>query len=216
MNKEALTMEYLLCVLDDEGKLPTFSTEKEICFYAAQLIELIDLGWVVLEGKKLQLADKGSEPPVYLEPMFEIVKKSEGKKVADFAGNLTFNLTGKPRRKMLEACLEVMEEANLLETATKKGLLGTKEYRTVKAEEKDRVIQKIRAEFLEEGQISEETVLLGCLLDKTSLLKKYFSAYEAKMLKQRLKELRKAPENKLINEMIDSVEALIAVIAATA
>ena len=36
------------------------------------------------------------------------------------------------------------------------------------------------------------------------------------MLKQRLKELRKAPENKLINEMIDSVEALIAVIAATA
>ena len=98
----------------------------------------------------------------------------------------------------------------------KKGLLGTKEYRTVKAEEKDRVIQKIRAEFLEEGQISEETVLLGCLLDKTSLLKKYFSAYEAKMLKQRLKELRKAPENKLINEMIDSVDTLIAVIAATA
>ena len=48
MNKEALTMEYLLCVLDEEGKLPTFSTEKEICVDAAQLIELIDLGWVVL------------------------------------------------------------------------------------------------------------------------------------------------------------------------
>lgn len=216
MKRESLVIEYLLCALNDKGRLPSISTEKEVCFFAANLIELIQAGAVALKNKKLICMEQPSSTAAYLEPMLKILQQSKPKKPEDFVGDLAFSLSGKPMNAMMDACLNAMEEDGLMETKMHKGLLKETEYRVCRREETDRVIEKIRAEFLETGQISNETMILGALLNKAGLLKTYFSAYEAKVFKQRLKELSEIPENRMISEMIDYVDTLIAVIAASA
>ena len=216
MKRESLVFEYLLCALNDKGRLPAISTEKEVCFFAANLIELIQTGAVILEKKKLICTEQPLSTAAYLEPMLNTLRQSKPKKPEDFVGDLAFSLSGKPMKAMMEACLKAMEADGLMETTTHQGLLKETEYRVCRREEKDRVVQKIRAEFLETGEISDDTMILGALLNKAELLKTYFSAYEAKVFKQRLKELSETPENKMISEMIDYVDTLIAVIAASA
>lgn len=70
----------------------------------------------------------------------------------------------------------------------------------------DMIVEKLRAELLEEGNITEEVIALASLLEKSNLLKKYFSSHESKKLKARVKEIRNTSENKLVKEMIEYVD----------
>ncbi len=48
------------------------------------------------------------------------------------------------------------------------------------------IIEKIRAELLEDGEISEDVIVLTALMDKVGNLKDYFSKHEQKELKNRI------------------------------
>lgn len=88
---------------------------------------------------------------------------------------------------------------------------------------KDRVVQGIRAEVLEEGPVSIETSVLVLLLEASKQLKYYFSEYERDEMQTRIKRLQ-AEQNaewkvieqikKAIQEM-ESAAATSGVIAAT-
>lgn len=78
------------------------------------------------------------------------------------------------------------------------------------------MIQKIRAELLESGGISDETVALVSLLEKSNRIKQYFSAHESKQLKARLQEVKEAPANKMIRHMIEYIETILTVIIISA
>jgi hypothetical protein len=68
-------------------------------------------------------------------------------------------------------------------------MFPTHKYEAVK-DEQARIIERIRAELLEEGSVDEQTVALSFLLKETKMLKEYFSNYERDQLKKRLKELK--------------------------
>lgn len=78
-------------------------------------------------------------------------------------------------------------------------------------------MQSIRAELLENGALSEDVIALTALLNKSGDLQKYFSAYEKKDLKKRLKEIKEDPQNEMIQKAVDYVETLflMVVVAAT-
>lgn len=59
-----------------------------------------------------------------------------------------------------------------------KGLFKNKVSFIPNDNEVTKVIEKLRAEFLEQGDISDEVVVLGALLNRSGLIKKYFSKYE--------------------------------------
>ena len=79
------------------------------------------------------------------------------------------------------------------------------------------VIQKIRAELLEEGELSDDIIALTALLHKSGDLSRYFSNYEKKALKTRLKSIKESCENQMVAKMVEYIETLFAmvVIAAT-
>jgi hypothetical protein len=54
---------------------------------------------------------------------------------------------------------------------------------------KDRIIQRIRAELLENGPVTQQTALLTMMLEMSKLLKSYFSEYEQIELKKRVQRL---------------------------
>ena len=74
------------------------------------------------------------------------------------------------------------------------------------------VIEKIRAELLEDGDVSEDVIALTVLLDKSGQLKEYFSKYEQKELKEKLEVIRKSKAGTTAKELlwyIDSLDASI-------
>lgn len=73
----------------------------------------------------------------------------------------------------------------------------------------------IRAELLEDGQVSDEIVALVSLLEKSGQIKKYFSKYERDQLKIRLKEIQNSDANKLVKVMVDCINTLFVVVMST-
>ncbi|MNR26241.1 hypothetical protein D3C85_1434380 [compost metagenome] len=68
--------------------------------------------------------------------------------------------------------------------------MPVKKYSDV-ANTRNRIVEKIRAELLEHGNVEEHTVALVSILTNKSMLNDYFSDYEQKTLQQKLEILRK-------------------------
>ena len=60
--------------------------------------------------------------------------------------------------------------------------------------------------------MTEDIAALTAILDKTGELMRFFSAYEKKDVKKRLKEIKNNPENKEISKVINYVEELMIII----
>ncbi|EQB89793.1 hypothetical protein J2Z44_004001 [Clostridium punense] len=97
----------------------------------------------------------------------------------------------------------------VLELETKDVLLGNrKEYKDIN-NIGDCIIQKIRAELLEDGQIGESTLYLALLADGNKMLMRYFSEYEYKAIKEKMEQLYETKESekyKVIKKAIDEIE----------
>lgn len=73
----------------------------------------------------------------------------------------------------------------------------------------EHIIQKLRAELLEEGAIDENTKYLALLLDSNKMLGAYFSECEYKYVKERMEEVAKSNKTrifKLIKKEITKIE----------
>ena len=83
--------------------------------------------------------------------------------------------------------------------------------------ELDTVVQNIRAELLEEGELSEDIVALTALLEKSGDLMRYFSAYEKKSIRSRLKEIKESPQSEMIQKVAEYIDTLFMmfIVAAT-
>lgn len=69
----------------------------------------------------------------------------------------------------------------------------------------------IRSELLEDGEITEDIACLVALLERSKIMKEYFSSFEQKEIKHKLKEIVNSDSGLLIKEMIDYIENLIAI-----
>ena len=98
----------------------------------------------------------------------------------------------------------------------KRGMFGGKTAYIPEPNKLDSVIQNIRAEILEDGKLSEDIVALTALLNKSGDISKYFSAYEKKDLKNRLKEIKNNPQNEMIKKVTDYIETLLLMIIVAA
>lgn len=77
----------------------------------------------------------------------------------------------------------------------------------------DFLVQKIRAELLEDGNIDDNTLCLIILLDENKMLMSYFSEYEYKDIKEKIEKIyeRKSTDKfKIIKKAITNVETFSA------
>ena len=73
------------------------------------------------------------------------------------------------------------------------------------------VVDLIRSELLEDGEITEDIACLVALLERSKIMKEYFSSFEQKEIRHKLKEIVNSDSGLLIKEMIDYIENLIAI-----
>lgn len=74
------------------------------------------------------------------------------------------------------------------------------------------VTDMVRAELLEDGEVTEDIAALVILLERGGCLKPYFSQFEQKEMRARLKALLNSPNGKLVKNMVDYVENMIAIV----
>ena len=111
-----------------------------------------------------------------------------------------------------------MFKDNLITLEEKKGLFGIKEIIVVNEDNFNTLINDLRAEFLEKGNLTEDYILLGSLLLESKFLKNVFNKYENETLNKRLKEIKDseiASKVKIARELIMDASAFMVVIIAS-
>jgi hypothetical protein len=213
MRDLTITQEYLLCSLNAKGKLSVLNKEVTVCLLASGLIELLASNCIQMDkNNKVFVTGNLSEEQVCLKSLFEWLNKSKPMKIEKIATEYTMTFTDKRLNALVTDVGNSLADRGCV-TSKKGGIFGSKFCFVPNSDEVDKVIQKIRADLLESGTMSDETVALVSLLDKSNQLKKYFSKYESKQLKARLKEIKETPSNQLVKQMVDYVDTIIALIA---
>ena len=215
MSNLSLSQEYLMCALNDKGKIPTFSLERIIAVAVSTVVELMMDDVIVLEGKKLTVKKALPAEKRYLSPVYDFIKKKERVGFKTVVEHFSFTLSSKNIDELFDSIGNSLVLAGCVQKE-KSGMLGNKNAYIPDLKTVDNIIQNIRAEILEEGELTEDIAALTAILDKTGALMKFFSAYEKKAVKQRLKEIKNNPENKEIAKVINYVEELMVVIIVSA
>ena len=211
----SLSQEYLMCALNDKGKIPTFNLERVIAVAASAVAELMMDDIVVSDGKKLSVKKVLPAEKSYLNPVYNFIEKKEHVGFRTVVEHFSFTLSSKNIEELFNSIGESLVKAGCAQKE-KSGMLGSKNAYVPDKKAVDNIIQNIRAEILEDGELTEDIAALAALLDKTGELMRFFSAYEKKDVKKRLKEIKENPENKEIAKVINYVEELMMIIIISA
>ena len=190
MRDLSITQEYMICTVNNKGALPAANPKAGVCLVVGGLLELQLEQCISMDDKKVvTVCAELPERMFYLKPLYDVIHQ------------------GKP----MDALMESLKAADVVEPV-KAGLFGNKEGYAPKKEVITGIIEKIRAELLEDGELSEDILALTILLDKSGQLKEYFSKFEQKELKGKLNAIRKSKTGTTVKDLlwyIDSLDASI-------
>lgn len=94
------------------------------------------------------------------------------------------------------------------------GLFGSKTTYIPVKEYKDELIGVIKSSVTTDDEITPHDAALLYILKETKNLNQYFSKYESDVLKDRLEEIKKNPQNKQLAAMINYVNDMTTIMAA--
>ncbi|MBK1813738.1 GPP34 family phosphoprotein [Clostridium sp. YIM B02505] len=176
---------------------------------AAIFIELFLEDKVILnENKQVVIKDSNPTGIEYKDTMLQILSS---KKVIDFKSWMQYFYShSKIRNSIYDSIIKSIEEKKDIQSLSDTSAMGKAKKQYVDIYNTgDLIIQRIRAELLEEGAIDEKTMYLSLILDSNKLLMSYFSEYEYKAIKNKMNQLyeNKATEKfKIIKKSISDIE----------
>lgn len=215
MNSLSISQKYLLCALSSKGKIPALSFERIIAMAAAGVVDLMIDGVVETDGKKLSVKKPLLTDKSYLSPIYNYIEKKQPVNFKTVIEHFSVTFTGKNSDELIDSIGGSLVTVGCVKQE-KRGIFGNKNAYIPDEKAVVNIVQNIRAEILEDGELTEDIAALTVILDKTGALMKFFSAYEKKAVKQRLKEIKNNPENKEIAKVINYVEELMVVIIVSA
>lgn len=209
MKDLTITQEYMICALNEKGKMSEMlGVEKIVCFVASGLLEMKLEGCIAMEKKKVCVISDLPEKLAHLKPLYDYINRYESVKIEKIIEEYTYTFTDKRFYELVDSVGKSLAEINMAEEI-EKGIFGKRKYYIPTKDAVHYVIDMIRSELLEEGEITEDIVLLTILLAKGKIIKKYFSEYEQKEIKSRLKEILNSADGHMVQEMIDHIENMM-------
>ena len=208
MRDLSITQEYMICTVNNKGALPAANPKAGVCLVVGGLLELQLEQCISMDDKKVvTVCAELPERMFYLKPLYDVIHQGKPMKAQKIVETYVSSFTSKKLNMLLDALMESLKAADVVEPV-KAGLFGNKEGYAPKKEVITGIIEKIRAELLEDGELSEDILALTILLDKSGQLKEYFSKFEQKELKGKLNAIRKSKVKDLL-WYIDSLDASI-------
>lgn len=214
MKDLSISQEYLLCILNEKGKLPALDFGIEVCILAGSLFDLIFSECVKIgDDKKIYIDGELNSNLNHLKTLHTFIKESKPMKVDKLASEYIFSFNDKRKKQLINDIGNSLVDLGLA-TYEKGGFFANTDCYIPKKEYVDRIIESIRAELLELGNVSDDMIVLVSLLEKSNQIKRYFSAYEKNKLKARINEIKGTNAHKVVKEMVDYIDGLIAVFVA--
>lgn len=216
MKNLSYTQEYYLLALNENGKMPALkSIDISACLLVSAIMELKENGYIEADEKgKYTAAKLWDNTLPYLKPVYDtLLNAKKPQSAKSLAEKYVFS-----EKNMNELLQAIGSSLVVLDCATEmpeKGLIKRRTLYAPNSKDSKRVIEKIRAEFLESGSVSDEAVCLGALLDKSGLVRNYFSKAESGELKSRLKQIRESEAYATVKELVEFIDTLIAIIASS-
>ena len=202
MNNLSHTQEYYLCAVSPKGSAPTETVA--VCLIISGVAEMLRAGYLTRDEKKRLSADNAKpwdDMLPYLTPLYEkIIGEKKPQTIKDFVEKHKYGLEA-----YISAIVDSLAVVGAIGEHEIKGVFTKKVKRVVpvpKPEATAAVIEILRNEFLENGKLTEDTVILAALLDKSGLLGRYFNKTEADALKVRMKEVRSSETYAAINKIL--------------
>ena len=213
MEHLSISQSYLLCVLTEKGRLPVLGTESQLCLVAGGVLDLILDGCVTLNKKELTICGEPDGSLRHLNSLFELIQSSGKLTLDKLVSEYCFSFMGKKIAALTEAVGASLAQKGCVRQE-KGGVFDQTACFIPEPTAVDHIVQSIRAEVLENGDLSEEIAALVSLLDKSGQIKKYFSKYEKNQLKERLAQVRKEDSGQMVKTMMDYIETMLVVITA--
>jgi hypothetical protein len=182
----------------------------------ACLVELALKGKVKFEGDDtVTIVDSSPTGEKSLDRLLEIMTSEKPKKIKKWVSYF-YNHMFK-QREVYKLVVESLVEKEVLEMENTEIMfvVPTKKYVDA-ANTRHYIVEKIRAELLEEGNVEEHTLVLVLFLHVKNMLNDYFSKFERKALKQKMEQLRKENIFATITSMDKAIRNIDAAIAASA
>jgi hypothetical protein len=198
--------EFVLLALDRETNKLKSMFRMHVALYTviACIMELSINGYVTFEDDDtVRISNTAPTGEKYLDRLLEIIASEKPKKLSKWVSFFYY------RREIYKMVVESLVDKGVLEIENTEILLVVpiKKYSDV-ANIRNHIVEKIRAELLENGNVEEHTKALVLFLNIKNMLNDYFSDYEQKTLKQKLEILRKEDIYKKIKEVDKAIQSL--------
>lgn len=222
MKDLTLTQEYFICAVNDKGKLSSFNVDRLVCLLASGMLELQLSGCISIDGgKKRILSGSGKSVSVtrplpeekeFLRPLYDYLNQGKPVKMEKLLEDYHYSFSGKRLNSLIDSIGESLAEEGLAQAADAGLFEGVRRFLPTK-DAINRVVDLVRSELLEEGEVTEDIAALVILLEKSGVIREYFSRYEQKEMKERLAAITKSPEGAMVKEMLDYVNSMLDTIA---
>ena len=103
MKNLSLTQQYLLCVLNRNGKLPTFGLAKTLCLSAASVLELLMEKVLSFDGKRLTVQSPLPEEKSYLSPVYQVAERKQPVKFQSIVEYFSLTFTDKHMHELIDS-----------------------------------------------------------------------------------------------------------------
>ena len=170
MRDLTISQEYLICAVNEKGTLFTFNTEKMVCLVAAALLELQLEGCVTVDKKYITVTAPLPGEKAHLRPLYDYLKGDKPMRTEKLLEEYTYSITDARLKELMAAIGDSLVGRGLVEPV-QSGLLGRKQGYRPTREAIHSVVDLVRAELLEEGEVTEDVAALVILLDKGKSLK---------------------------------------------
>ena len=214
MRELSLSQKYYLCSVGDKGRYSGLDSEKTTALVAAGILEVLMDGILELNDGKLRVKLTRPAEIGHLGGLFDYVRSCQPVRPQSVAEHYTYNISTRDVDALAEATGRSLAELGFA-GEERAGLFGRRPAFVPQKQARDRVVEAMRAELLEDGPLTADTVALAALLKRSGDLKKYFSAYERESLKTRLREIKSSPENRLVSQMVDYIDNMLSIMTVT-
>lgn len=215
MSNLSIVEKYSLCVLGNEkrDKALFYIGKSAACIVASVFIELLLNGTIGIDNKnKVIINKKLDEDKEYLKLIYNRISSAKPRSLKRWMEYYLFTLTYKSAKEVIKSVIKTLEANNNLQLEKKRYFLKEKITYNVDNDNLKEIIQNMKEEFLEKNTLTKENIVLGELMLQSKLLKKYFSKYEKRKLKARIKEAKKSElwkDINLVQEVFDELKLLI-------
>lgn len=205
MNRKSIVQEYFALAADKNGYMPPMNKDKANAgMVAACIMDLLLNEVITIENNKITVIKEIPHELGHIVSLYEYLSekpRSTKKLMSDYYIGLRINTLTADIGKSLFADGAAAQGVG--------GIFGPKTTYIPEKNYREELISILKSTVTKDDQITPQDVALIYILKVSNNLNQYFSKYEAEELKEKLKEMKKNPQNKQLADMINYVSDMI-------